>query len=446
MQRPCARIHPAAGAHRRGLLGRLALAAATLATAAGTAPAQELSTSVYGTLGYAVSNRDFRYQRWIDDGGTWMADSVLGLQADLRLSPQWSATLQLKAAPSLKSDSRIDLRPAWAFVAWRPGDDWLLRLGKMRLPVYLYSEAMDVGNTHDMARLPAEVYGLLPSSDFQGLSVTRNWLLGAQDVSLDVYAGGVRTTGRFWLRDGLPPQLPAGALFRDVDVQSRGLVLTLRGPETTLRTSLHSTRLGLASGEPIASSYPWVQLAPGLGYWQITNQLPGPGVPASRTVRNLIFTLGADWQLRPTWRVAGELTRLVQRDTQLGLSLTGAYVAAFHRIGRFTPYASLGMMRSDEVTRRWHARLTGNLLPPMVPGADQINALQRLAGESGYQVDQTSLALGSSYAIDANQKIKLEWLRTRIGQVSRFVDTPPGQPSPQHTSVQVWSLNYSFSF
>ena len=164
----------------------LALAAGLLGAAlAGGAEAQELSLSGFGTVGYAQSNRDFVYQRSIIDDGTLARDTVFGLQGDLRMTPQWSATLQLRLGQSLRNDDRYDLRPDWAFVAWRPSDDWLLRAGRMRVPLYLHSEAMDVGVAHDMARLPYEMYSITPSADFDGLAAGKTWSRDAGDLALD---------------------------------------------------------------------------------------------------------------------------------------------------------------------------------------------------------------------------------------------------------------------
>lgn len=423
--------------------------AVLLLAAAGAAGAQELSWSSYGTIGFARANRDFTLQRFIDRDGTFERDSVLGAQADLRLGAQWSATLQVKAAPSIRSDDRWDLKTAWALVAWRPDDDWLLRAGRMRLPAYLRSESMDLGHSHDMARMPTEMYGLLPSNDFQGVSVARSWMVGDGDLSLDGYAGRSRSTLRFWVRDGAPPLLQQGANFIDFDVGLRGLVLTMRSPQTTWRAGMHHFRVNLRPGGAYAAFpryYPFVELAPGIGYYQVSDALPGPGVPSVTRLRNTIYTVGIEHTLRPGWRVAAEWARNIQDDTEIGYDSRGGYLALLHDVGRWTPYVSVSLMRSSESTIAWFERLTGNVLPPSVPGADAINAGQRAAGEVSFATDQRSLALGTSLSLDAHQRVKLEWLHTHIGRVSRFVDTPPGQDTPRHIGVQVWSASYSFSF
>lgn len=417
-----------------------------LAASALPALAQDLSWSVFGTLGYARSDRDYTYQRSIDDSGTFDRDSLLGAQADLRLSPQWSATMQLKLAPSLKRDSQWDLTPAWAFVGWRPSNDWLLRAGRMRVPLYLHSESMDVGVTHDLARLPTEMYSIAPSTDFDGLSAAKTWALGDNELSLDVYSGQITTSARFWLRDGLPPQMPAGQNYVDVKVRSSGLAMTLRGSDGIWRASVLRTATRRKNGENISVRYPFVQLAPGLGYYQVDEAIPGPGMAAIGSIHNTIVTLGFEQNLGSGWRLAGEYARDKQHDTEVGSDTRGGYLALLRQIGRTTPYISFGVLRASQGQLDWYRRLTETQLPPMIPGADMLNAAQRVAAENIYAVDQRSLALGASVALNPSQKLKVEWMRTRIGQVSRLIDTPAGRETPHDTHVDVWSVHYSFSF
>lgn len=426
---------------------RPALLAACLAwSCAVGASAQDIALSGFGTLGYARSNSELTYQRWIDDNGSFERDSVLGAQADVRFTPQWSATLQVKLSPSLKSDERWDLVPAWAFVAWRPANDWLVRAGRMRVPLYLHSESMDVGNTYDLARLPAEMYGLVPSTDFGGLSVAKTWNLGERDLSLDVYSGEIGSTARFWLRDGIPGQLAAGSNFRGVKVATTGVVFTHRSPQTTWRVGVHRARTRLSNGQPIATDYPYVQIAPGVGYYQVSEALPGPGVQTVPSVHNSVYTLGFDHEVVNGWYVAGEFARNVQHDTRVGLDTRGGYLAVFHNIGHWIPYLSWAYMKASDETLSTAERLLASRVPSFIPGAEQINASQRTAGEFSYAVDQRTWALGSSYGIDPNQKLKFEWSRTLVGRISRFVDTPPGQETPSRIRINVWSASYNFNF
>lgn len=430
---------------RRPQAAALALMAATLLAAA-PAAAIEATWSGFATLGYARSDSAYTYQGSIDEDGTLRRDSLLAGQLDLRLSPQWSATVQAQLAPAVGSDTRWRAKTAWAFVAWRPDNDWLLRAGKARAPLYLYSESLDIGVASDMARMPHEMYAIAPTNDFTGLFVTRNFAIGATDLSLDAYNGEAENTLRMWRRDGLPPAVPAGPLYRSVDVKVRGLVLTARDPHLTWRLGVHRTRTASVDRRPLPVAYPRVDIAPGVGYWQVDPSLPGPGIERVPSIRNMILTAGLEWQLGEGWRVAGEFVRLLQKDTQLGSDSHAGYLALFKRIGAFTPYASLAMQRSSDGVLTWRRDLTTASLPAFVPGAAQINAAQRIAGEAVYAFDQRSRAVGVAYTLSPRAKLKAEWMHTRVGAASSHFDTPPGQPDPKDLRVNTLSVNLGVAF
>jgi len=429
---------------------RLGLAGMTLAAALAAAPARaqniEATWSGFATLGWAKSDSDYTYQRFITRDGGWKRDSLVAGQLDLRLSPQWSATVQAKVAACDTKDDGVCARAAWAFVAWRPDNDWLLRAGKVRVPLYLHSESLDVGVASDMARLPHEMYSIVPTNDFTGLFVTRSFSWGARDISIDAYSGQADATARLWLRDGLPPVVPAGASFRTVNVKVNGLVLSVRDDTLTWRLGAISARTRSADGQPLPVRFPRVDIGSGLYYWQVDPSLPGPGIERVGHIRNLALTAGAEWSFGDGWRVAGEYVRMMQHDTELGSDSKAGYLALFKRIGDFTPYASMARQRSSDGVLDWHQRLTTPTLPGVVPGADQINAAQRLAGESGYAFDQRSLALGVSYALSPTAKLKGEWMRTRVGRASGHFDVPAGQPDAQGLQVHTWTANLSVAF
>ena len=430
----------------------LAVALTALCSCWVPAAAQDLSWSGFGTVGLAKSNREFTYQRYIDQRPGAERDTLFGAQADLRLNPQWSATVQLKLAPSLNQDNRWDLTPSWALVAWRPADDWLLRAGRMRAPLYLYSESMEVGQTYDMARMPTELYSLAPTTDIDGIALSKTWSLGSsgeRELSADVISGSRDVSGRFWSRDGLPPDVQPGAQFKDILIKFNGLSLTLRQPDLVLRTSLHQVSTRLRSGSALPVRFPFValpQLGPGVGYYQVNNSLPGPGVPEVGSIRNTILSLGAEIGVGGGWRVAAEYVRNRQHDTELGSDTRGSYVALLRQVGDWTPYVSVAQLGSRAAGFDIYRQLTNPTLPAFLPGAAQIGAAQRLAAESIWLADQRSLALGTSYALSPTIKLKGEWMRSWIGQSTRLIDTPAGSPTPHDTSVDVLSVNLNFAF
>ena len=433
-------------------LASLALLSALAAPPTALAQAQDIAWSGFATIGYAQSSdAPGRYLRWIDGNGTFNADSVAALQADWRINPRWSATVQLKAAPSDKSDHQWQLRPAWAFLAWRPDDAWLVRAGRMRLPLYLYSESLDVGVAQGMARLPLEMYSIIPTNEYSGVSVghTRaTSLLPDGELAVEAYAGRIGTTARFWLRDGAPPQLPAGEHYVSVNVSTFGLLTTLRNARTTLRLGVHAARTTRLSGERTPVDYPFVPIpiAPGLGYYLVDDAMPGPPLASVARIRNIITTLGVEQQLGDGWRVAAELARNQQLRTQLGSNTLGGYATLFREMGDFTPYVSVGRLRTSDAQMQRYRQLIGTQLPAIVPGAAQINAAQRVAAESIYVANQSSWALGMAWHTPWGGSLKVEHASTRIGETTRLIDTPPGQPSPENQRFGTWRLSYSVAY
>ncbi|WP_157268922.1 hypothetical protein [Azohydromonas aeria] len=448
---------PAAKRRLRGASAALALA---LAAAGGclaqgvpadgtdaTDDGPALSWSAFGTAGYAVSDRPWRYQRYIDDGGTFRRDSVLGAQLDLQLTPQWSATLQPRLAPASRSDKEWHLTAAWAFAAWRPGNDWLLRAGKLRVPFMLRSEQLDVGQTYDEARVPAEVYQLLPANDFTGAHVTRNWSLDAGELSLDLYRGSspLQNRNRVWLREGIPGALPAGVRFNDLEITVQGAVLTWRGADLTARAGVHHTRVRSTEGSALMVRPSWAELAPGVGYWQTSNGLPGPGVTEVGASNNLALTVGGEARLGGNWRMAAELLHVVPRELKAGLAFTSGYVTAYRSWSALTAYASVAAIRAAHGPRDWVRRLESTTVPATVPGAALLNASMRARADTIPLIDQRSLALGASYALTPHSRLKAEWLHVRA-HGSQFIDTPAGEPLLRPRGVNVLSMSYSFAF
>ena len=178
------------------------------------AAAIDFSVSGFGTVGYARSDQPYAYQRFIDDSGTFWRDTLAGLQIDATFADKFGATVQFKLAPATNSDDEYKGTVSWAFLSWRPTNDWLFRAGKQRIPLYLYSQTLDVGVTYDFARLPTEMYSISPNNDLVGLSFSKSWGLADGELVLDAYWGKFKADFRFWLRDDIPPvRRCSGQLF-----------------------------------------------------------------------------------------------------------------------------------------------------------------------------------------------------------------------------------------
>ena len=432
--------------NRRRLLRALGLArlAGGLALVAciGDAAAFDLAFSEYATIGYAQSNSPNTYQRFIDEDGTFRRDSVAGLQVDAKLFDEFGATLQIKAAPGTRSDRRVDASVALAFVSYRPANDVLIRAGKQRIPLYLNSENYDVGATYEFARLPTEMYSLVTSNDADGLSLNKSWAVGSGELAFDAYAGKSNNDVRYSLPVAIPGGQDAGPFFVPLTFKGGGLVLTYKVDDNTFRLGAHRAIIRIKGGAPIAERFPFVQVAPGLGYYQVFPTVPGPGIPTVDSVTNTTWTAATDAALPLGLRVIGEFARSTGPRAIAAPQGNRGYLALLRKTGRWTPYVTYAFLRSPQSQRDFYTRLEGTALPPFIPGAAVVNATQRDGAAQILAYHQTSWAFGGSYAFSASSKLKAEFLRTRVADVSQLVDSPASGPV-RNTHINVWSLSYS---
>lgn len=408
--------------------------------------AADFSISGFGTLGYARSDQPYNYQRFINDSGTFKRDSVAGIQMDAKFADRFGATVQIKAAPNTASDQGYEGTVAWAFLSYRPSNDWLFRIGKQRIPLYLYSQNYNIGVTYDLARLPTEMYSISPSNDFNGVSASKNWELDNGELVVDGYLGKSDLDVRFWFRDGVPPTSNPGAVFLPLGVTGGGLAVSYKRKEDVFRVGLGRVQISeknRSNSYPV--TYPFVTLFPNVGYYQVDSSLPGPGIPTIDSYGYKTITLGADVGLGSGFRVMTEFARSLVSKTSFSTQSVRGYVSVLKRIDRWTPYVAYAFLHSDRAQLDVRANVNGNAVPNFIPGAAQINASQRTGADGFLVFDQSSVALGSSYALSANSSIKAELMRTRVGQVSSLVDGPPGS-NIRHQNINVFSVSYNFVF
>jgi hypothetical protein len=410
-----------------------------------SAAAIDFSASGFGTVGYARSDQSYGYQRFIDDSGTFWRDSVAGLQVDARFADRFGATAQFKLAPAANSDSEFKGTVSWAFLSWRPTNDWLVRAGKQRIPLYLYSETVDIGVTYDFARLPTEMYSIISTNELTGFSINKTWAAGIGEISLDGYWGKGTADYRYWARDNVPPIQTPGAVFWPENLTAWGIVLSYKSAEDTYRIGANRAIGRWKSGQSFAVTFPFVPLAPGIGYYQVDDSLPGPGKPTVASLTGTAVTLGADIGLGAGFRAIGEFASTTIPGTDISQASTRGYLSLLKQTDQWTPYVMYSFLRSQSVTRNLYLDVNYNTVPDFIPGAALINESQRLGADPFPVWDQHSWAIGTSYAFSATSKLKAEYLRTHIGQMSALVDAPPGG-NVRDQNINVFSLNYNFVF
>ncbi|MBV1870656.1 MAG: hypothetical protein KUG76_07075 [Gammaproteobacteria bacterium] len=116
-------------------------------------------------------------------------DTSFGLQANIDLGNGLTATSQLTS----RGGNDFDMQMEWLYVSYEINSQLLLKAGKQRLPLYYFSDYLDVGYSYHWLRPPIHVYGE-GYTTYQGASLTYNGYLGDWDYNLHTYLGDSQAT------------------------------------------------------------------------------------------------------------------------------------------------------------------------------------------------------------------------------------------------------------
>lgn len=367
-------------------------------------------------------------------GGTRLeTDSLVGIQANYALMPQVEAVVQLQGkrrVAAAKTSESLE----WAFVAYRPNDDWTVRFGRTSPPVYLLSEYRNVGFAYPSIRPNMEVYGGLAIGALDGLDVSRSW--GGESVRWQakgfVGNGRIRTPGTNGRPDGD---------FRLDTVH--GMTLQYESNGLLLQGTLARTRVDLGNayfGDVLQQGLTQLQL---LGHPQLAREaaaLAGQLDPQRAPVNYVAF--GASYD-RDAWLISGEVARLTSRLSSANQQL--AHVSLGRRFQSVLGYMSVGSARSSRApldNPQW-AALVAPTLGPFA--AQAIQALGTGAALSlNNQIRQRSLSLGMRWDVNSHMALKWQW--------DRFSIEPNGagtlwlQPGSAAARVRVMSVGLDFVF
>lgn len=118
------------------------------------------------------------------DSMSYRPDSNYGLQVKSDLSRGLSVTAQITGRGSEAFKSELE----WAYISYDLTSNTMLQAGRQRMPLYYYSDFIDVGYAYHWIRPPADVYSnSLPT--YEGVSLTFNSGFGDWTTQTRLYTG-----------------------------------------------------------------------------------------------------------------------------------------------------------------------------------------------------------------------------------------------------------------
>ncbi len=342
--------------------------APSLLALAVASPAMAGDLHINGFLSVGVSMLD-KNDAEIADGdnqGGFKNDNVLGLQMQKQVNDSTTVTGQLVS----RGTDDYQTEAAWAFLTYAANDDLDLRMGRLRVPFFQYSDFLEVGYAYNWVRPQEEVYRV-PFSSIDGVDLTQRFSTGDIDGSVQFYYG--RYQGDF----------ETSTESYDADFRNfTGLVLSANSGNFGARVSYHQAELIMDTSDPTSilgqASLGAALYAAGLGDASAADDFNFSGQTSTFYGAALTYDDG-------TYSAVAEWTAL-DHESSLLLDDQGWLIGVAGRFGDFTPHLTYSS-EADSFD-------SGN--------EGKIQELLPLKDE------QTSITLGLRYDYDTSTALKFE--------------------------------------
>ncbi|MDW6004898.1 hypothetical protein [Vibrio mangrovi] len=147
---------------------------------------EALSFSGFGriTAGY-LDTSQAKYMGYADRLSL-KPETLLGLQTSYDLSSTFSATIQGVLRTQRSADDELI---NWAYLSWQPGDNLLLKGGRLQTPFFVLSDVLDVGYAYPWISAPQQVYNSWLFPTYNGVDLSWGHSTDTFDSSLETYIG-----------------------------------------------------------------------------------------------------------------------------------------------------------------------------------------------------------------------------------------------------------------
>jgi len=125
-----------------------------------------------------------------DDQFDLAKESKFGLQAVATINDRTRFTTQAMSRGANDFEPQVE----WMFVNYAIQEDIEVQAGKLRVPVYYFSEYMDVGYAYPWIRVPSDAYSL-DLTNFNGVQLNYRTYMGSLNIATALYAGRQTNNG-----------------------------------------------------------------------------------------------------------------------------------------------------------------------------------------------------------------------------------------------------------
>lgn len=332
---------------------------------ASPAMAGDLNINGFLSVGASMLDKNDASIASADNQGGFKNDTVLGLQISKQVNDSTTVTGQLVS----RGTDDYQTEAAWAFLTYAANDDLDLRMGRLRVPAFYYSDFLEVGYTYNSIRPAEEVYRI-PFSSIDGVDLAQRFSSGDIDGTVQIYYG--RYQGDF----------ESNGTVYDADFRNvTGISVSANMGNFGSRLSYNQGELNLGSPAPAGTGLAVVQGSANFlasGDLNAAKDFNISGQTSSFIEAALTYDDG-------TYSVLAEWTAF-DHETSVLLDDQAWMVSAAMRMGEFTPHVRYSTQKDE-----FDSGVEGDIQKQL-----------------GLEADESSITLGLRYDYDSSTALKFE--------------------------------------
>jgi len=374
------------------------------------------------TLSAGMASNDAGYAGY-DKTLDYVPETKVGLQAAFEVTESTFLVAQLVS----RAEQHWRPEMEWAFLSHTFDNDLTVRAGRLRVPLYMYSDYLEVNFAQPWLRPPEEVYAVVPVSSYEGIDFVYTIPFDEAEWQFQAYTGV-----------GSDPDEETG-FGTDVEYDNvMGLASTFSYNSFSIRASYVMTTLN--SGQAFVPSSN--NTVPLMNFDDTDTSFIGLGV--SYDDGDLLVV--AEWT-RSQVDASGLETDLDPSDGSFNYSgnwqdVDSAYISVAYRFGDVTPYVTYAVMETTDDDERADAT-TQSVIDAggdLTDGAVQANGYNQAI----FDAQRSTYSAGLRYDINANMALKFD-----VTYSDDFANTSGGltgnvSQAEEDTLVYTTSLNMVF--
>lgn len=355
------------------------------------AQALDYKVAGFASIGAGYTNRPDA--KFMDYGETLTgrSDTIFALQINSQLTEATSFTSQV-ASEGYSSGSYSDFEPNinWLFLSHQFTPSIRGRLGRLRMPLYMYSESLSVGYSYPWVRPPVDVYRpeLTVFSNYEGVDI--NFIKDLKGKELEIVF--------------LLGQLEGNTFDYSTEIK------VFAGTTLRLFEEDHSIRYGFFLGKMDSSEARFNQLGEAFTNFSSINPIFQDIAQSHRLEDGTVIyhSLGYEREY-DDWTLNTELNATLFPDRDFSTDILGSYISLSKQIRNLRPYAVLGYSRTElsedlaNQIRQSQAVVPTGVIPSLDGLRDTALSAYELFNNSGY-----SGTIGCRFELNPHTALKLE--------------------------------------